>query len=268
MPAGLSDLGEYRPPLIDMHSIHLYTASENHYENATAPLAAERAIEVASGLIDLARVENKITSSQPRPTICFDEWNVWLPTRAPGSKGAEETYTLSDALAVGVWLNVFVRKSRDVGMACIAQSVNVISPLITTKAGIIKQSIWSPYELFCKYMAGHTISCHLSCDEYEGSTKPDWIRGAKETPWLDVSATVDENGWVGLFVVNIHEEESITTHIHGCHGKVQVFTVTGSDLRVNNMAGKEEVGIKESIWNAESAYVFPKHSMTLLRWKA
>lgn len=251
-----------------MHSIHMYTASEDHYENVTAPLAAERAIEVASGLIDLARVENKVPSTQPRPTICFDEWNVWLPTRAPGSKGAEETYTLSDALAVGVWLNVFVRKSKDVGMACIAQSVNVISPLMTTESGIIKQSIWAPYELFCKYMEGHTISCHLSCNTYGGSTKPDWIRGTKETPWLDISATIDERGWIGLSVVNIHEQEDMSTDIQGCHGKVQVFTVTGTSLRVNNMEGREEVGITESTWNAEGPFLFPKHSMTLLRWKA
>ena len=249
-----------------MHSIHLYTASEDHYENVTAPLAAERAIEVAIGLIDLARVENKVPSTQARPSICFDEWNVWLPTRAPGSKGAEETYTLSDALAVAVWLNVFVRKSKDVSMACIAQSVNVISNLMTTKSGIIKQSTWAPYELFCKYMAGHTISCHLSCDSYDGKTKPDWIRGAKDTPWLDVSATVDEDGWVSLSVVNIHEKEDMLTSLNGCRGPVQVFTVTGSSLRVNNIGGKEEVGIKESRWDAKEAYKFPKHSMTLLRW--
>ena len=41
-------------------------------------------------------------------------------------------YTLSDALAVGVWLNVFVRQSKYIGMANIAQSVNVIAPLMTT----------------------------------------------------------------------------------------------------------------------------------------
>ena len=61
---------------------------------------------MCSGLIDLAMIENNIPASQPRPTICFDEWNVWDPIRAIGSKGAEETYTLSDALAVAVWLNV------------------------------------------------------------------------------------------------------------------------------------------------------------------
>ncbi|TKW48141.1 putative alpha-L-arabinofuranosidase C, partial [Colletotrichum tanaceti] len=42
-----------------MHSIHLYTASEDHLKNATAPRAAERAIEITGGLIDLARIENK-----------------------------------------------------------------------------------------------------------------------------------------------------------------------------------------------------------------
>jgi alpha-N-arabinofuranosidase len=75
---------------------------------------------------------------------------------APGEKGAEEHYDLSDALgawlrasfvssercglrqhtsipciilAVASWLNVFVRKADVVKIACIAQSVNVISPV-------------------------------------------------------------------------------------------------------------------------------------------
>ena len=135
-------------PLIDMHSIHMYTASDSHLPNATAPLAAERAIEITSSLIDLARIENGVPPDQPRPTICFDEWNVWDSVRAEGSKGAEESYTLSDALAVGIWLNVFIRKSKDVGMACIAQSVNVISPLMTTKDGIVKQTTWWPLSTF------------------------------------------------------------------------------------------------------------------------
>lgn len=44
-PAGEAGLGGLQPRPVDMHSIHLYTASEEHYENVTAPLAAERAIE-------------------------------------------------------------------------------------------------------------------------------------------------------------------------------------------------------------------------------
>lgn len=259
-----------------MHSIHLYTASHNHVENALAPLAAERAIEITSSLISLAIAENKIPPTQHRPTICFDEWNVWDASRAEGSKGAEERYTLSDALAVSIWLNVFIRKAADLGMANIAQSVNVISPLMTTKEGIVKQTTWYPLLLFCKYMRGHTLATHLSCPVYEGSTSPEWLRACgKATPWMDVSATVDEEGWVSLVVVNVHEEKGWDVQIDGVKAgvKVQVLLVTGENIAVNNMDGEEKVGVKESEWVVEEkegavTYNSPKHSFTMLRWKA
>jgi alpha-N-arabinofuranosidase len=41
-------------------------------------------------LIDLARIENKVPPTVRKQTICFDEWNVWDPVRAPGEQGAEE----------------------------------------------------------------------------------------------------------------------------------------------------------------------------------
>lgn len=251
-----------------MHSIHLYTCSNSHLPNATAPLAAERAIEITSSLIDLARIENGVPPSQLRPTICFDEWNVWDPIRAEGSQGAEESYTLSDALAVAVWLNVFVRKSRDLGMACIAQSVNVISPLMTTKDKIIKQTTWWPLYLFSKFMRGWTISAHVSCGTYEGETAPKWLRGTVDTPWLDVSASLGEDGYANLAVVNIHEEKGFETAVEGIVGTAQVFTVTGGDVMATNMKETEEVRVEESTWDGSGKYVFPKHSLTLLRWKA
>lgn len=255
-------------PLIDMHSIHLYTSSSSHLPNVTAPLAAERAIEITSSLIDLARIENQVPPEQLRPTICFDEWNVWDPIRAEGSKGAEESYTLSDALAVAAWLNVFVRKSKDVGMACIAQSVNVISPLMTTPNGITKQTTWWPLWLFSRYMRGWTIGSHVSCGTYEGETAPKWVRGAVQTPWLDVSASLGEDGFVNVAVINIHEERDLESLVEGAKGEVLVFTVTGRDVSATNMNGTEEVAIKESTWGGKGSYVFPKHSLTLLRWKA
>jgi alpha-N-arabinofuranosidase len=197
--------GSTTASLIDMHSIHIYTASNDHLKNATAPRSAERAIEITGGLIDLVRIENKVPYTVPAPTICFDEWNVWDPIRAPGDIGAEEKYTLSDALAVGVWLNVFIRQAKYIGMANIAQSVNVISPLMTTKDGIIKQTTWWPLLLFSKYMRGWTVAVNVRCGEYEGETEPKWIRGTIETPWLDVSATINEEGVVSMAVVNVSD---------------------------------------------------------------
>ena len=108
------------------------------------PQAAERGIEICSSLIDLAKIHH---SSNPaihqfglpdqmsinsgilkrEMKICYDEWNVWDETKAPGSVGLEQTYEYVDMLGVAAWLNTLVRKSKEVGIACIAQSVNVVS---------------------------------------------------------------------------------------------------------------------------------------------
>ncbi|KAI6355380.1 hypothetical protein MCOR25_008221 [Pyricularia grisea] len=257
--------------LIDMHSIHIYTASAEHLKNATAPRSAERAIEITSSLIDLARIENKVPPSIPKQKICFDEWNVWDPERALGHEGAEEKYTLSDALAVAVWLNVFVRQAKHIGMANIAQSVNVISPLMTSKKGIYKQTTWWPLLLFSKYMRGHTVAVHVQSGEYDGPTKPVWIRGTIETPWLDVSASINDEGVVSLVVVNIHEDKSFSTQLNGVKqaddGDIEVYTVTGPNVNSRNTEEKQEVGITESKWDGKGPYEFPKASMTMLRWK-
>jgi alpha-N-arabinofuranosidase len=204
-----------------------------------------------------------------KQTICFDEWNVWDPLRAPGEEGAEEKYTLSDALAVSIWLNVFIRQSKYMGMANIAQSVNVISPLMTTKDGILKQPTWWPLLLFSKYMRGSTIAVNLRSGEYLGDTQPAWIRGTIETPWLDVSATLDDAGVVNLAVVNIHETKDFETDVSGiCSARaIDVYTVNGSAVGVTNTDEKHEVGIQESSWDGQSSFTFPKHSLTLLRFK-
>lgn len=246
----------------------MYTASKSHVPNAIAPLSAERAIESAAALIDIARIEKNIPPSVPRTTICFDEWNVWDPIRAPGEEGAEELYTLSDALAVAVWLNVFVRQSKWVGMANIAQSVNVISPLMTTKDGISKQTTWWPLLLFSKYMRGWTVGVHVAAAAYDGVTEPKWLRGTLDdgASWLDVSACVNEEGWVSVVVVNVSETDDFETELQGAGKSVDVFTITGKDVTVVNTGGKDEVSVKESKWDGQGKYKFGKHSMTMLRW--
>jgi alpha-N-arabinofuranosidase len=256
-------------PFVEMHSIHIYTSGKDHVPNVIAPLTAERAIESAAALIDIARIEKNIPSSVPRTTICFDEWNVWDPTRAPGELGAEELYTLSDALAVAVWLNVFVRQSKYVGMANIAQSVNVISPLMTTKDGILKQTTWWPLLLFSKYMRGWTVGVHVSSGAYDGVTEPAWLQGVLDdgASWLDVSASVNDEGVLTLAVVNISETNDFDVDLTGVGKDVEVYTISGPDVKSVNAEGKEEVGVKESKWNGEGKYKFTKHSFTMLRWQ-
>ncbi|CAH0023911.1 unnamed protein product [Clonostachys rhizophaga] len=260
--------GSTTASLIDMHSIHIYTASSEHLKNVTAPRSAERAIQISASLIDLARIENNVPPTVRKQKICFDEWNVWDPVRAPGEEGAEEKYNLSDALAVAVWLNVFIRQAEYVGMANIAQSVNVISPLMTTPEGLVKQTTWWPLLLYSKYMRGSSVAVGLRAGEYTGDTHPAWLRSAVNTPWLDVSAALSDDGWINLAVVNIHEEKDFETEIRGAVSQVEVHSVSGSALDVVNTAEKQEVGITESKWDGKGAFTFPKRSLTILRWKA
>lgn len=155
-------------------------------------------------------------------------------------------------------------------MANIAQSVNVISPLTTTKTGLIKHTTWWPLLLFRKYMRGEALAVHVRCSEYQGLTEPKWIRGSIETPWLDVSASVSSDGWVTLAVVNIHETRDIETKIKGVpsDSKINVFVVTGNNTGVVNTEDKQEVGVTEGDWDGKGHYTFQKHSLTMLRWKA
>ncbi|SPO07366.1 probable Probable alpha-N-arabinofuranosidase C [Cephalotrichum gorgonifer] len=267
---------------IDMHSIHYYSMGKIHYPNISSVYGAERAIQVCSSLIDLARCEFDLSpfpdteriitkpKSKTRPTICFDEWNVWDPERAPGNKGGEEHYTLSDGLAVAIWLNIFVRNAKDLGMATIAQSVNVIAPLMTTPRGVWKQTTYFPLLLFSKYMRGRSVAVHTRTGTYKGETWPEWIESTIPIPKLDVSAAVEE-GWMSVTVVNSDEEKSLSTAIEGLKDgtSVQVFTVGGERFQAadQNSEGDEKISIKETMWQAKGCYTFERLSFTLLRWK-
>ncbi|OBT56153.1 hypothetical protein VE04_03883 [Pseudogymnoascus sp. 24MN13] len=253
-------------------NIHIDSASADHMKNVSAPLVAARAVVAAAAFVVVAGIENNIAPTKPRTTICFDEWNVWSPTRAPGNLGAEEKYTLSDALAVGVWLNVFVRQAKYMGMANIAQSVNVISPLMTTEKGIVKQTTFCILELFSRYMRGWTVHAHIRGGVYTGETEPAWLKGVQEEGinTLDVSAAVGKDGWVSVAVVNMDDNKDVEVDLKiggAVEGGVETHTVTGENVNVVNTE-EEEVRIAEGTWDGKGKYTFKKHSFTLLRWKS
>lgn len=62
--------------IVDYHSLHLYTKGDTHAKNVMGPAAAEKAINMTMAMVDLARIKK---GTDNRPTICFDEWNVWDP---------------------------------------------------------------------------------------------------------------------------------------------------------------------------------------------
>jgi alpha-N-arabinofuranosidase len=155
------------------------------------------------------------------------------------------------------------------GMANIAQSINVISPLMTTKDGVVKQTTWWPLLLFSKYMRGDTIALNVRSPEYTGRTNPAWIRGTIETPFLDCSAIINNNGWVSLAVVNVSEEKDYSVKLEGVpESNVDVYQVTGENVDVVNTEAVQNVKIEEIEWEGRDMVVFKRHSLTMLVWRA
>ncbi|KAJ5086439.1 Glycoside hydrolase superfamily [Penicillium alfredii] len=139
---------------------------------------------------------------------------------------------------------------------------------MTSPDGITKPTTWWPLWLFSRFMRDWTVGAHVSCGVCEGETSPVWLRSAKDTPWLNVSATLGDDGYANVAVVNVHDTQDLESRVEGVCGDVAVFTVTAADILATNMEGAEEVRVQESTWDGSGNYAFPKHSLTLLRWKA
>jgi alpha-L-arabinofuranosidase len=142
-------------PLVDLHSLHIYTGSDDYWTNVLQPHQAERAIRCARSLIERAAYIKKI--ARP-PRIAYDEWNVWFRT----DDGAlEERYTFPDALAVATYLNIFVRNCRWVAMANLAQMVNAIAPVVTTAQAAVTQPIYYPVLLHAQAALANAADVHV-----------------------------------------------------------------------------------------------------------
>ncbi|RDB15655.1 putative alpha-L-arabinofuranosidase C [Hypsizygus marmoreus] len=270
-------------PVVDFHSVHIYTVSQGkHTFNVMGPAAAEKALEITRSLIDLAKIESSLSKEL---TVCFDEWNVWDPVRAPGEKGAEEHYDLSDALAVASWVNVFVRKADIVKIACIAQSVNVISPIVTSPTGLFRQTTYYPLHLFSNLMRGTSLDVHVTTPSpsavYMGPTVPSFIQdltlhtpdSAKLTKIVDVSAVLVDSAnrrEVRVAIVNRSDAESFQVpilfgpNVRAVAEVITVHEVWSSDLKDGNSFEEEKVKTVVRDEKFSGVYHLKKHSFQIL----
>ena len=131
---------------VDYHSIHMYSGSDDYWSSVFSPHQADRAIKASAAMIARARYLQKV---EHPVRVIYDEWNVWFATR--GDRRAdvvvEERHTLTDALAVATYLNVFVRNCVPLHMANMAQFVNVLAPIVTNDDGLFLQAIYDPFRL-------------------------------------------------------------------------------------------------------------------------
>jgi alpha-N-arabinofuranosidase len=174
-------------------------------------LDMERQIHEIAAVCDYVQ---GVLRSPKRLWLSFDEWNVWYREREGDALNGhgkfaphllEEKYNLEDALLVGGFLNTLLRNSDRVRVACLAQIMNVIAPLVTNEDGVLRQTIYYPYAWALKYARGRVIDLQIDCETYPIRAKglrPDFARN-DEVPYLDVVATVDtQKNRASVFMLN------------------------------------------------------------------
>lgn len=262
--------------LVDYHSIHIYTSSPDYYRNVLEPHQAEYALNICQMLIDRVRYDQQIAHPI---RIAYDEWNVLFHEAAPDSP-LKERYTLADALAVATYLNIFIRHCHTVGMANLAQLVNVIAPIFTSPEGLFLQTIYHPLYLYVQHMKDIALDIAIdapSCAVTPEQGTPLWklqVAGFGSFKLLDAAATCDVDAREAtLAVVNRDREQALTTMIHLGDRQalpgIQVYEVNGADPGIfNSFEQPRAVDIQTRLLDASGhhiEYTFPAHSLTLLK---
>ena len=153
--------------------------------------------------------------SRKKLNLSFDEWNVWYHSgeqdKEIWKQGKwnralpllEDVYNFEDALLAGSMLITLLRNADRVKIACLAQLVNVIAPIMTRNGGgVWAQTIYWPFMHASKYGRGTALrplvdSPVYDCSDYDA------------VPLVDATATLADDGSVTLFAVNRDLDEDI-----------------------------------------------------------
>ncbi|MDR1042457.1 MAG: alpha-N-arabinofuranosidase, partial [Clostridiales Family XIII bacterium] len=189
---------------IDYLSLHQYYEREG----GDIPSFLARSVEMEAFIREVAGYCAEAKKEQDADNdvfLSFDEWNVWYHFRASGEEPPkwtvgrpieEEDYDGADALLVGLMLNALLRNADVVKIACLAQLVNTIAPIMTKPGGEAwVQPIYHPFLYASRYGRGESLRAEVTGDTYDCALR-------ENTPYVDCAAVRRSNGEVVLFVVN------------------------------------------------------------------
>jgi alpha-L-arabinofuranosidase len=234
---------------MDYLSMHYYAG--NQADDTASYLASavsfERFVDTLEGTLRYVKAKRR---SKHNIYLSWDEWQVWYkgdPVQGNWGEAphlAEEIYNLEDALVVAQWLNVFLRKSHVLKIACVAQIVNVISWLHTRNDGLLKQPSYYAFKLVSNFARGEALDVLVKAPLLE-------TKQFDAVPALDVSASYDAETQQGaLFLVNRNQIESTPTEILWQNGKTvrvdKAWQLAGGDPKeVNNWDAPNRLTAKE-----------------------
>jgi alpha-N-arabinofuranosidase len=264
---------------VDAISLHRYfnNAEETGGDSSkflAMNLSMERQIDEVAAVCDVVRGHKR---SAKKLSLSFDEWNVWYRARTGaavngGRQSAphllEEIYNLEDALLVGGLLNTLIRKADRVKLACLAQLVNVIAPIMTNENGLLRQTTFYPYSWALEFARGATLDLLVESPVYDASR-------LGEVAYVDVAGTIQsETGKVTLFLLNrdLVKPRQVEIVWEGSSPRAgDTFVLTGSDLKASNTFEAPtrvtpQKGEPPSSAGGHPSLELPPRSYTVVQW--
>jgi alpha-N-arabinofuranosidase len=190
---------------VDYVSLHTYYGNQ---DGDTANFLArtldmDAFIKSVISVCDYVKTRKK---SKKSINLSFDEWNVWFHSNESDQKlkpwseappRLEDVYTMEDALLVGSMLITLIRNADRVKIACMAQLVNVIAPIMTSNGGgAWRQTIFYPFMHASAFGRGQVLRPVIESPLYDSKDFCD-------VPILDaVVVENEEREELTLFAVN------------------------------------------------------------------
>lgn len=261
---------DYTYPFIEYLSIHQYYGKNGSTEEYFAkPLELSEYIRSAVAMCDSIKA---IQKSDKTVHIAFDEWNVWgnsdlinFPKGQVAPHIGEASYTFEDALVVGMMLITFQNHSDRVKIACLAQLVNAIAPIMAEKNGKSwVQTIFYPYLYASLYGRGTAMRPVIECDSYK-------TREHSCVPYMEASVIHDEAvKTVTVFAVNrsLDEDIGLTIELEGI-GNCELFEhieLFSDNLSTVNSPENQAV-TPQNRECASSEILLKKHSWNMIRYR-
>ncbi|SDN98806.1 alpha-N-arabinofuranosidase [Alkalicoccus daliensis] len=232
----------------DYVSLHQYFGNrDNDSQNYLAnTMELERFIKTVTSICDYIKAKKR---SKKTMMLSFDEWNVWYHSNENDEKmepwqiappQLEDVYNFEDALLVGGILITFLKNADRVKMACMAQLVNVIAPIMTDNMGSAwKQTIYYPYMHTSVFGRGTSLQPVVVSPKFD-------TKDFTDVPYID-SAVVynEENEEVTVFTLNRHLEEDILVNINVSgfedYRIVEHIVLENDDLKAVNTSQNQAV---------------------------
>ena len=224
---------------LDYISLHSYYGNpdNNSQEYLGSAAIMDKFIRDVVDICDKVKAEKK---SEKQINLSFDEWNVWFHSNEQDKKQEpwqiappllEDMYNLEDSIVVGDLMITLLKHSDRVKIACLAQLVNVIAPIMTvTGGGVWKQTIFYPFMYTSVNGRGSALETEVVSDTFtEGK--------AEKVANVDAVAVLSEDEkTISLFAVNRKLGEDAELDLSGFEGfkLVSHVSMEGDDLKAGN----------------------------------